>query len=172
MAASMLEIGIVIILVAAVLIVGVSYIMAFRHQQTVNKQVTTRGMNGLEGATLNLSCPPGQVISFDSYNSVISRGALFCSASDAGENANPPATTNDGFFQFKTGQNNKFFNPSTTLNLTEDNSPLTLKNCKGKNSCSFTIPIKSDADVAKVPALNKCPGKIAFVGTYDCVPPT
>lgn len=166
MVASTFEIGIVVILVAAVLIVGVSYIYSFYFKNGISGKTVTRGMNGLEGTTINLSCPTGQVINFDSYNSVILRGVLFCSASDKGENSPPPSI--DGFFQRK-GQNKNFFNPAATIDLTSDSSPFSLKSCKGKNSCSFTVPDNTDANVKKV--LGGCTGKIAMVGTYDCVSP-
>jgi hypothetical protein len=168
MAASMLEIGIVIILAASVLIVGISYVLAYGYQNKINQKKGTRGMNGLEGTTVNLSCPPGQVINFDSYNSVISRGALFCSASGSGENGNPPSAGLDGFFQMGIGQSSHFFNPSTTVDLVGSSSTSNLKGCAGKNSCTFVVPKKSDSLVQNS-VLKGCNGVIAMVGTYDCV---
>jgi len=169
MVASTLEIGIVILLVTAVIIVGISYLYSYRYKNGINLKTTTRGMNGLAGTKINLSCPSGQVINFDSYNSVISRGVLFCSASSKGENSIPPRTPLDGFYQAGKGQNKSFFNPNTTIDLTSSSSPFSLASCKGKNSCSFTVPDVTDPNIG---VLANCTGTIAMVGTYDCVTPT
>lgn len=168
----MLEIGIVILLVTAVIIVGISYILSYGYKNGINGKTTTRGMNGLASTKLELACPAGQVINFDSYNSVISRGVLFCSASSKGENSIPPQrsvkgnASLDGFYQQGKGQNKSFFNPNTTIDLTSSDSPFSLVNCKGKNSCSFTVPDVTDPNIG---VLAGCSGTIAMVGTYDCV---
>jgi hypothetical protein len=160
----MVEAGIVVILVFAVALLGYSLFMAIQNKKKLSKNITTKGMNGLAGASIALSCPAGQVISFDKINTTSTRGALVC-LGDA---------SCDGFFQPGVGQGTSFFNPSTTIDVFATNTKFDLKDeCEGKQSCSWTVPNKSDSRLpvqSSTPGscLAKCAGNMAFIGTYDC----
>lgn len=164
MATSTWEIAAIVILLILVGVAGYSYFAAVQYKKrplgktgkTLADAVTTRGMNGVAGKTLELTCPAGQVISFAPGNATSTRGALICTG-DA---------KCDGFYQ-RSGQNTTFFNPATTIDVFGAGSKFTgLAECEGKNECSWTIP--SVGDQRLTGCLAKCQN-LEFVGTYDCV---
>lgn len=161
---SMIEAGIVVILIFAVALLGYSLFMAVQNKKKLSKNITTKGMNGLAGATLNLSCPAGQVIGFDKINTTSTRGALVCLGD----------VSCDGFFQPGVGQTTSFFNPSTTIDVFATGSKFDLKEeCEGKQTCTWVIPNKNDSRLpvqssSPGSCLAKCAGNMAFIGTYDC----
>lgn len=159
MALSMVEIAFIIILVMLVGASLITFVYAYRYQRSILQDVTTRGMNGRAGTTLNLTCPAGEVISFKNSNPTVTRGAIICSG-DA---------RCDPFFQQGIGQSEHFFSQDNTIDVFADNRFSELKQCEGKNACNWTIPLSSDNRLANT-CLGSCSGNIEFVGTYDCVP--
>lgn len=164
---SAIEVAIITLLSFAVIIVIYTFVMALRYKNKLAKNTSTRGMNGVAGKTLNLQCPPGQVISFQEGNKTSTRGALVCTGSKTG--------VCDAFWQ-TTGQNATFFNPKTTIDVFAKGSPITdlKEKCSGQNSCSWTVPSKSDSRLPidpRIPGscLSSCDGILSFIGTYDCV---
>ena len=158
----MIEIGLMILLIMVIGILAVSLILSIGHKSKYQKNVLTKGMNGLESTTISLTCPAGQMISFKNSNIHTTRGALV-SLGDS---------KCDAFFQSGTGQSASFFNPKTTIDLL-DASPVfpDLKKCEGKQTCSFTVPTKDQiATAASTVCIGASTGKVAFIGTYDCVP--
>lgn len=159
---SMIEIGMIILLMMFCAAVITSYVFLYQEKSKYNISTTTKGMNAIgEGKTINLTCPSGQVISFKNLNTHTTRGALV---------ALGDTTTCDPFYQ-QTGQTDNFFNPQTTIDLLGSTSPFDLKSCEGKTSCKFTIPTKSQIKSA-VPGicLGITTGDIGLIGTYDCTP--
>ena len=125
------------------------YILAHIAGSNFSKAPMTRGMNGFEGKTLNLSCPQGRVISFANKNKYTTRGALICTGT----------SELDAFYN-PSGQYENFF-AGTYVDVFKEQG-YELSKCEGKNKCSWTIP-------TEVEKLKKCNGKIAFIGTYDCL---
>ena len=163
---STLEVAIVVLLIFAVIVVSYSYYGAYQKKKELLQKPSTKGMNGIGGDTINLTCPSGQVISFDKINATSTRGSLVCLGDG----------TCDGFYQ-PNGQEKNFFNPSNTIDVFSDSSPFTdIKNCKGQQNCSWTIPVQTDSRLptqSSTPGacLKNCSGNLGFIGTYDCVSP-
>lgn len=136
-----------------------SVISATLYKKKLQSKITTRGMSGSSGQTVDLVCPAGQNISFENPNSTTSRGVLY-SPAGAG-------TTCDPFYS----SSGKFFNPSATVDLFASGITSPLLQCEGLNSCSYTVPTPSQISTS-------LPGgsclvasqEIYFVGTYDCIP--
>lgn len=175
---SMIEIGILIALVMITGVMIVSYILSLSLKHKLNQKITTKGMNGLEGTKINLTCPSGQVISFKNTNKVLTRGALIASGALVtlgSENTvadsrcdafwQPPTSTSSG------GQSSSFFNPQTTIDMLGDKSPFTqVKDCEGKENCSFVVPTKEQIPKSGPGScMGTTAGKLAFIGTYDCI---
>lgn len=160
----MIEVAILVILIFGVILVGFYYYKAYQNKQQLIQKPSTKGMNGIGGSTIQLTCPPGQVISFDKINTTSTRGSLVCLG-------DPNC---DGFFQPGVGQNTSFFNPKTTIDVFSSSSKFTdIQECEGKESCEWTIPTSSDSRLpsqSTTPGycLTKCAGQVSFIGTYDC----
>jgi hypothetical protein len=107
-------------------------------------------MNGVQGQTVNLVCPPGQVISLAEGNTTAPRAVYIC----AGD------TSCDPFYQ-PTGQTSNFFNTQNTSDVSSQVSA----ECSGKNTCSWSIPTNIVTGTC-----SSCSGQIQLIGTYDCVP--
>lgn len=162
---NMWEIGAIIVLLMILAAAAYTYYSAWKYRNTpiggtghtLANAVSTRGMNGVAGQKLNLTCPSGQVISFKPANTTSTRGALVCTG-DA---------KCDPFYQ-KGGQTKTFFNPSTTIDVFETGSKFTdLADCEGENSCEWEIPGAKDSRVDGCVA--SCKGTVSFIGTYDCI---
>lgn len=161
---SMIEVAILVLLIFGVGIIGFYYYKAYENKNKLEQNPTTKGMNGLGGSTVELSCPAGQVISFDKINTTSTRGALVCLGD----------SKCDAFFQPNKGQLSNFFNQTNTIDVFSASSPFTdIKECEGKETCSFTVPTADDDRLplqSSTPGycLGKCNGQLAFIGTYDC----
>jgi hypothetical protein len=163
MVVTTLEVIVVTTLIMLAIAMVVSYIASIFFGKKLASYVITRGMNGMQGTTLNLSCPVGQVIDFTNNNPKTTRGALICTG-DA---------SCDAFANYD--QNNTFYNPATSIDVFGAGSPFTdLQKCAGQQTCPWTVPLKTDVRLAASGpyqgCLQRCLGKIAFVGTYDCIP--
>lgn len=160
---STLEVAIMVLLIFGVATVSYLYYKAYEKKKELVQKPTTKGMNGIGGDTVNMSCPSGQVISFDKINATSTRGSLVCLGD----------TECDGFYQ-PDGQGKNFFNPSTTIDVFSAASPFNdIKGCAGKESCSWKIPDDTDSRLPSKRAtpgscLKNCKGQIGFIGTYDC----
>jgi hypothetical protein len=166
---STFEVAIMVLLIFAVIVVGYLYYGAYQKKNELIQKPSTKGMNGIGGDTINLTCPAGQVISFDKINTTSTRGSLVCLGD----------STCDAFYQ-PDGQEKSFFNPSNTIDVFSASSPFKdIKNCAGQQTCSWTIPDKTDSRLPKQSStpgacLKDCSGPSAtlgFIGTYDCVAP-
>lgn len=149
---------ITILLIILVLLVGSNILTIRKHEQLISN-VITKGINGMQGQTLNLSCPVGQVISFKNLNKNIYRVALICGSSGT------TSSTCDSF----TGDQSKSFYNSNSIDLTQSDN-FNLKSLEGKNSGSFVVPDATDKRVSGVGCLKGCTN-IQVVGTYDCKVP-
>jgi hypothetical protein len=140
---------------------GISYYRSYRFGSGIGA-VITRGMSGLSGTTVQLTCPAGKTISFENNNPTTTRGALVCSG-------NP---TCDGFWS-TSGQNSSFYNPTNTIDVMASGSPFTdLLSLEGQNSGSWNIPLPTDTRIPSSSCLSGCSGQgqqLQFIGTYDCV---
>lgn len=163
--ANMWEIAAIVILLMILGACVYTYYSAWQYRntpigntgQTLAKSVSTRGMNGVAGQNLQLTCPAGQVISFKPANTTSTRGALICTGD----------SKCDAFYQ-KGGQTKTFFNPSTTIDVFANDSKFTdLAACEGQNKCEWTIPGSSDSRVSG--CIASCKGQVSFIGTYDCI---
>lgn len=144
---------ITILLIIFILLIG-SNILAYRENTKINNRTITRGINGIQGQTINLSCPSGQTISFSNPNTTLSRVALICGSK----------LSCDSF----TGDQTKSFYNSNSIDLVTTPSTLNISSLQGKNSGSFVVPNSSDPRVNSVGCLGGC-NNIQVVGTYDCV---
>jgi hypothetical protein len=164
---SMIEAAIITLLAFATGIVIYSFVKAIQYKRVLSKNKTTKGINGLAGSNVKMTCPAGQVITFLPSNPTATRAALICSGGAQGC---------DAFFQPGIGQKNNFFNPQTTIDVLAPDSKFTdLKLCEGKQTCSWTIPSAGDERFPiqkSTPGycVGQCSGQIAFIGTYGCVP--
>lgn len=161
---STIEFAIILILVLSIVAVSVSYYYALDKGKGLSGQVSTKGMNGLAGQTVNMSCPSGQVISFSKINNTSTRGSLVCLGD----------SSCDAFYQ-PSGQNTNFFNPSTTVDVFSSSSQFKdIQACEGQQNCSWTIPTSSDTRLptrsTNGGCLTSCK-QLAFIGTYDCISP-
>lgn len=159
MALSMFEIGIIILLIAGISIMIVTFIFSRSFQKKLLSKIVVKGMNGLQGKTISLTCPPEMTISFDNQNTNLSRGTLV-SLGDS---------TCDPFYQPGVGQKASFFNPATTVDVMDPTSSFQdVRKCEGKNSCSFVVPDSTDSDIPAGSCLKQA-RQIALIGTYDCI---
>lgn len=159
MALSMFEIGIIILLIVGIGIMITSFIFSHNFQNQLLDKVMTKGMNGVSGQTINLTCPPQMVISYKNNNKNITRGAIIA----IGE------PTCDAFFQRGVGQNGSFFNPNTTVDALAPDSPYKdITSLEGQNKGSFTVPKPNDPNLPKGSCLASA-AQLAFIGTYDCI---
>lgn len=153
---------ITILVIVLVLLVG-SIILTYRKSEEINSKVVTKGLNGLQGQTLNLVCPSGQSISFKNKNqSNVYRVALVCG--DVPNTTNPKPC--DSFAGGTSDQSQSFYN-SNSIDII-NTSTFNLKDLQGKNSGTFVVPDASDPRVNKVGCLGSCK-QIQVVGTYDCM---
>ena len=161
MVLSMFEIGIIILLVMGISVMIVQFLLSRNFQKKLTDKVIVKGMNGVAGTKINLTCPPEMVISFKNPNSVLTRGALIAIGD----------RSCDAFSQPNVGQNTNFFNPATTIDVFEKESffPEIKNDCEGKNKCSFTVPDSSNKQIPRVSCLATPGQKLAFIGTYDCI---
>lgn len=159
MSLSMFEIGIIILLVMGIAIMIASFIFSHSFQNGLLDKIIVKGMNGLEGDTVTLTCPPEMKISFTNKNSYLTRGAII-SLDDS--------IDCDPFFQ-SNGQTSSFYNPSTTIDTLDSSNGFTdITGCEGQNSCSFKVPDASDSLIPSKSCL-KNSKKLAFIGTFDCI---
>lgn len=158
----LLSVSFITILVIIFVLLIVSNILAYRESSKINSKVVTRGINGLQGQTINLSCPAGQTISFSNPNATLARVALVCGSAYASQC--------DSF----TGDQTKSFYNANSINLITTPTSLNISSLQGKNSGSFTVPDASDPRV-NTPTTSTCLkglqscSNIQVVGTYDCV---
>lgn len=155
MAINIWEIGIIVILLFIGIAVIVTFVYAKRYNKDLSTRTVTRGLNGMEGKTINLQCPSGQKINIYKANYICSSGTSI---------ENPVC---DPFWK-SSGQNTTFFNPSTTL----DKKTEIANNCNGKEQCTWQIPFGTTINIcgtASAPNSQICSGKLQLVGTYDCV---
>lgn len=152
---SLLSVSFVTILIIIFILLIGSNILTYRKRDEINQKVVTKGLNGIQGQTLNLSCPNGQTISFKNKNQGnMYRVALVC-GDITGE-----------CDSFLGDQTQSFYN-SNSIDVV--NTPtFNLKDLEGKNSGSFVVPDGSDLRVSKVGCLGNCK-QIQVVGTYDCI---
>lgn len=135
----------------------VSFIYSRHFQDQLLDKVMTKGMNGVSGQTINLSCPPEMVISYKNNNGNITRGAII--------SLGDPSC--DPFYQ-KAGQQGSFFNPATTIDALAANSLFKdITSLEGLNKGSFTVPSPNDPNL-KGTCLASAK-QLGFIGTYDCI---
>lgn len=150
---------------------------ANKFKKTLSGRSVTRGLSGVAGATVNLSCPSGQKISVYKANYICTNPQV-----TAGGTSHESSTC-DPFFQPDVGQSTSFYNPDTTLDLV--NGPTTVNpqynvvaKCNGSRTCSFVVPSvdpSMSGTMCNIPGQtpSSCTsngGTIQLVGTYDCVP--
>jgi hypothetical protein len=150
-----LELSLILI---GVLFIGVlifAFFKTFYYGRQLTSNVITRGLNGVGGSTVNITCPSGQNITVNKANYICTSGT------------NIESSGCDPYYQ-SNGQQTTFFNPNNTLDVT---STLATQ-CNGKSSCSIAIPSSQAAICAqKGPGTNDggpCTGQIQLIGTYDC----
>lgn len=150
------SVSFITLLIIILILLGGSLFLTYRKRNEINEKVTTKGLNGIQGQTLNLSCPSGQTISFKNKNQGNTyRVALVCG--DSGANACD---------SFLGDQTQSFYN-SNSIDVV-NTSTFNLKDLEGKNSGNFVVPDGSDSRVNKVGCLGSCK-QIQVVGTYDCI---
>lgn len=144
-----------------------TFVSSWLVRRSLANNIITRGANGVQGQTLNLTCPAGQQIRINtsSLPGGMTRSRYVCS--------NPTPLGGDGtltedpecdpYFQ-STGQLTSNFNPATTLDATKD----LYNECNGKNQCTFTIP--SPTTLPNICGGKVCTGHIQLIANYDCVP--
>ena len=142
--------------IALLLILGLLFLLSFymyfraeMYNKDIANTVTTKGMNGVGGKEITLSCPPSHKIS-------IYRATYISTDPDDNNFENPDI---DGFYS-PDGQLANFYNTTTTVDaLANDPNIAKLNNL---STAKFTIP-KSFANVGNNSILQ-------LVGSYDCVP--
>lgn len=156
---SLLSVGFVTILVIIFILLIGSNILTYRKRDEINEKTVTKGLNGIQGQTLNLSCPAGQTISFLNKN----QGNMYRVALICGDVSGTNASACDSFV----GDQTQSFYNSNSIDVV--NTPtFNLNDLEKKNSGSFVIPDGSDPRVNKVGCLGSCK-QIQVVGTYDCI---
>lgn len=130
---------------------------SFEYHKNLSSKTITRGMNGSQGKTVNLTCPSGQKIKTYKANYI-------CTS------ASPYETQSCDPFWSTEGQLTNFFNPSNTLDISSQIS----SQCDGKETCSWTVPSGSSVGICQQKTSGSsngspCIGKLQLVGTYDCV---
>jgi hypothetical protein len=129
---------------------------SFEFHKNLTSKVITRGLNGIQGQNVSLTCPPGQKISVYKANYV-------CTSNQSFE-----SSTCDPFWSTD-GQLTNFFNPVNTYDVSDEIS----KKCNGGNSCTWTIPSGSGIGICQQQTPNSlngqpCSGVLQLIGTYDC----
>lgn len=129
---------------------------SFEFHKSLTTKVITRGLNGNQGTTVNLTCPPGQKIKVYKANYVCTSNSSF------------ESSTCDPYWSTQ-GQLTNFFNPSNTFDISSSIS----KKCNDRESCSWNIPPGSGIGICQQQTpgtLNGevCSGILQLVGTYDC----
>jgi len=135
---SLISVSFITLLIIIIILLIGSNILTYRKRNEINEKVVTKGLNGIQGQTLNLSCPLGQTISFKNKNQNNTyRVALICGDS-----------TSNACDSFLGDQNQSFYN-SNSIDVV--NTPtFNLKDLEGKNSGNFVVPNGSDPRVNKV----------------------
>lgn len=148
----------VTLLIIILILLGGSLFLTYRKRNKIIGNAVTKGLNGIQGQTLNLSCPSGQTISFKNKN----QGNTYRVALVCGD------ISGSGCDSFLGDQTQSFYN-SNSIDVV--NTPtFNLKDLEDKkeNSGSFVVPDGSDPRVNKVGCLGSCK-QIQVVGTYDCI---
>lgn len=164
MAISMIEVGIILMLLMAIVVYIVTVISSRTFGNTLAKRATTFGMNGTSGKKITLSCPAGQVIDFTNRNKgYITRGALI--SVTGGTDG-----TCDAFYkQGGQGTGTTFFNLPNIIDVFDPNTTFTdVSSCAGKQTCDFVVPMPTDDAIPNGSCLKNAK-KLGFVGTYDCI---
>lgn len=117
---------------------------SFQYWSDRRKGTITRGVNGLSGTSLTLTCPTGRTIKTTQVvyvcNDVDSKRQPTCD----------PQLPNGDFDSSHTNS--------------QDGMTLLQGQCDGKNSCTVTLP----SDVKLCTGDNACKN-VALIGTYNCV---
>lgn len=159
----MLAYGLLVIAIFFVGYMAYATFTSIRYGHTLKDTVSTRGMNGSSGQTVQLSCPAGQAISFQNSNTTMTRGALTCGGSDSTAGCDAFWSTN--------GQYTNFFTPNIVDTLASGSPFSDLTSLSGKNSGSWVVPSPSDSRVPSSSCVKGC-SSLNFIGTYDCVAAT
>lgn len=152
-----LELSLILIGVFFIGLLVFGFFKTFHYGRQLAGNTITRGLNGIGGTTLNITCPSGQKITVNKANYI-------CTSGMGIEN-----TGCDPYYQ-QDGQQTTFFNPNNTLDVT---STLGTQ-CNGKASCSISIPSSQTSICGQSgPGQNNggpCPSgsQIQLIGTYDC----
>ena len=156
---SMWTIALLVILIMAVGVMGYNYYSSLSYGSELKSATISRGMNGIAGQTINLTCPSGTVIDFTNPNPTTTRGAIVCTG-----------TSGCDAFWSAAGQMGNFYT-ANIVDVFATNSPFTdLASLAGKNSGSWTIPTSSDTRIPSGSCLRNCQKPLQFIGTYDCIP--
>lgn len=148
------ELGFILVLLAVTGFAAFTFFKSYSFHKKLSTETLTRGMNGVAGSTIKLTCPVGQKIKVYKANYV-------CTSTVSQENA-----TCDPYWQ-QNGQVSNFFNPLNTF----DAGATLGDQCNGKQDCSITVP--SALNVCQQTTANaldgkQCQGQIQLIGTYDC----
>ena len=155
----MLSYGVLVLTIFLVGFLTYAVFQSVRYGHTLKDTTSTRGMNGSSGQTVQLQCPPGQVISFQNPNANVTRGALTCDGSNGG--------ACDAFWS-TSGQYTNFFTPNI-VDVLASGSPFTdISSLAGQNSGTWTVPSPSDSRIPSTSCVRAC-SSLDFIGTYDCV---
>lgn len=152
------EIAFVIILMLIGCSLIFTFITSYKFKKNLDQKILTRGMNGIEGSTINMTCPSGQKIKVYKANYVCSSGSI---------TENPEC---DPYWR-TSGQKSNFFNPLNTFDVSSQIS----SSCDGKELCVWNIPKGSSMKICGQSSGNTldgsvCTGQLQLIGTYDCVP--
>lgn len=143
----------------ALVIVGMIILYkSYEYNKKLTSQTLTRGMNGSQGKTVNMTCPAGQKIKVFKAHYVCTNGTFYEDSS-----CDPYWSPN--------GQLTNFFNPSNTLDVAGQIG----QKCNGSETCEFKVPDGSGIGICgqKNPGTlngSPCSGILQLIGTYDCVP--
>ena len=167
MAVGTWELAFVLLFLVLVPVLIFLIVRAYRFKKVLNDKVITRGLSGVAGSTVNLTCPAGQKIS-------IYRANYICTNPTANADGTSfESTTCDPFYS-SGGQEMSIYNPATTLDAVNNPGQIMSQynpvvKCNGQQKCSFTVP---SVDPSQTGMCNgtTCTGTIQLVGTYDCVP--
>lgn len=165
------ELASILILLVLIPVLIFLIIRAYKFKKTLNDRVVTRGLSGVGGSTVNLSCPAGQKIS-------VFRAMYICTnpTTPGGGTAQVEDPTCDPFYSSQ-GQFTSLYNADTTIDVVANPNDATtaaniVQQCNGQEKCSFTIPQADPSSSSRIGMCSgkTCTGTVQLVGTYDCVP--
>jgi hypothetical protein len=140
---------VIVLLVIAIFI----FIKSYFYKKHILQDNNARGASGVQGTTLNLTCPSGKAIS-------VSNATLICT------NPNSNGFEDSSCDPFYNTDGTRFNTANTIVNTS------TLANqCNGKQTCQYTIPSSSSSSVSGICSGNSntsCGGQIQMIGSYVC----